>query len=72
MDNKIYRETSVNRISSPEQLNDYLKVTKPGVWIVLLAVALLLAGLLVWGIFFGVGVIEKGGLFAELVERQRI
>ena len=55
MDNKLYRETSVKRITSPEQLNDYLKVTKPSVWIVLLAVFILLTGLLVWGIFFGVG-----------------
>ena len=55
MDNKLYRESSVKRITSPEQLNDYLKVTKPSVWIVLLAVFILLTGLLVWGIFFGVG-----------------
>ena len=40
----VYRKASVERISSPEQLNDYLRVTNPSVWIVLAAVVLLLAG----------------------------
>ena len=39
------------RISSPEQLDDYLKVTSPKVWVLLVAVVLLLAGLLLWGSF---------------------
>ncbi len=48
MDQKIYREKSLDRISSPEQLNDYLRVTSPSVWIILAAIILLLAGLLLW------------------------
>lgn len=39
------------RISSPEQLDDYLKVTSPKVWVLLISIALLLAGLLLWGGF---------------------
>ena len=39
------------RISSPEQLDDYLKVTSPKVWVLLVAVVLLFAGLLLWGGF---------------------
>ena len=35
-------------MSSPEELNDYLKVTNPGVWAVLAAIILLLLGLLAW------------------------
>ena len=34
----------------PEQLNDYVKVSSPGVWAVLAAVLILLAGAFVWGI----------------------
>ncbi len=48
MDQKLYREKSLDRISSPEQLNDYLHVTSPSVWIVLTAVIILLAGMLYW------------------------
>jgi len=48
MDQKIYREKSLDRISSPEQLNDYLRVTSVSVWVILAAVILLLVGMLIW------------------------
>ena len=44
-------DSGMRRISSPEQLNDYLKVTTPKIWVLLIAVVLLLAGLLLWGGF---------------------
>ena len=49
MERKTFRQKSVDRVSSPEQLNDYLHVTTPAVWVVLAAVCLLLLGLLIWG-----------------------
>ena len=39
------------RISSPEQLNDYLKVTSPKIWVLLAAIILLVVGLLLWSGF---------------------
>lgn len=51
MNDKIFRKKSIDKMSSPEQLNDYIKVTSPGVWMVLAAIAILLAGICVWGIF---------------------
>ena len=48
MEQPLFRKESVERVSSPEQLNDYLHVTSPSVWIVLAAVILLLASLFVW------------------------
>ena len=44
----IYREKSLERVSSPEQLDNYLRVTTPPVWIVLLALAILIVGIFVW------------------------
>lgn len=38
------------RPSSPEQLNDYIKVTTPSVWVVLCALVLLLCAALVWSL----------------------
>ena len=35
-------------MSSPEQLNDYLKVTNPRIWLLLVAIILLVGGLLLW------------------------
>lgn len=40
--------SDIRRMSSPEQLNDYLKVTSPKIWVLLAAVFLLVVGLLVW------------------------
>ena len=45
----LFRKESMERIQSPEQLNDYMRVTNPAMWVVLAAVILLLAGMLVWG-----------------------
>jgi len=44
----VFREKTLERISSPEQLIDYLHVTNPGIWAVLTAVIILLAGVFVW------------------------
>ena len=51
MARNIFRKASLDRISSPEQLNDYIRVTNPGVWMILSAVILLLSGVFVWSIF---------------------
>ena len=40
------------KISSPEQLNSYIRVTSPEAWIVLASVLVFLGGLFIW-IFFG-------------------
>ena len=47
----LFRPKSLDRISSPEQLNAYIRVSTPSVWLVLTAIAVLLAGVCVWGIF---------------------
>ena len=51
MDNSIFRKKSIERISSPEQLGDYIRVSNPSVWIILGAIIVLLIGSCVWGIF---------------------
>ena len=38
-------------MESPEKLNDYLRVTSPGVWLLLGTVIALLAGVCIWGVF---------------------
>ena len=48
MEKPLFREKNINQITSPDELNDYLKVTNTSVWTILVAVILLLSGLLVW------------------------
>ena len=47
--NALFREKSVTKVSSPEQLNDYIRVSTPAAWLVLVAIALLLTGVVLWG-----------------------
>ncbi len=47
----LFRKKSMERVSSPEQLNDYIRVTTPSVWLALAAVALLLVGMIAWSTF---------------------
>ena len=51
----VFRKKTLERISSPDQLTDYLCVTNPGIWVILVAVILLLAGVFAWSM---VGTLE--------------
>lgn len=51
MNNSLFRQKSIDRVSSPEKLDDYIRVTTPSVWITLAAIVILLIGTIVWGIF---------------------
>ena len=48
MTNQLFRDKSLEKINSPEQLNAYIKVANPGIWLSLGAVAAILLGLVVW------------------------
>lgn len=51
MKESIFRKESLEKINSPGQLNRYIRVAEPGMWIVLAAVLVLLLGVVIWGIF---------------------
>ena len=50
-----FRKKAMNRISSPEDLTGYLRVTSPRMWIVPAAVIALLVGMFAWS---SVGLLE--------------
>lgn len=62
----IFREKSIKRVSSPEQLNDYIRVTSPSVWIVLLALVVLLLGMLAWSVLGRIEVHNEDGSTQEI------
>ena len=47
----LFNKKAVEKLQSPEALDRYVRVARPGVWVILVACALLLGGLIVWGIF---------------------
>lgn len=47
----IFNKQAREKLRSPDDLDKYIRVTRPSTWAVLLAFALLLAGVLAWGVF---------------------
>jgi len=48
MDNQLFRKKSIERISSPEALHDYMRVTSPRLWMILSAIIALLIGFVIY------------------------
>jgi HlyD family secretion protein len=49
--NKIFRQAALERLSSPEELDQLMQVTTPSGWLALLGLGGLVLVALVWGIF---------------------
>ena len=47
----IFNKNATERLRSPDDLDKFVRVTNPSVWVVLAACLALLAGLLAWGVF---------------------
>ena len=62
MKGDLFRKESVEKITSPEELNTYVKVLNPRVWLILAGIVIAIAGLVIftastgfpiWDLFFG-------------------
>lgn len=51
MENSIFRQKSIDRISSPEEFDEYVKVASPGLWVFLGGIVIFLLGVFVWAQF---------------------
>lgn len=71
MAKSLFRDSAVERLSSPERLDTLMTVTSPGAWLALVAMGAVIAGALVWGFtgrtqdtIPGAGILlHRGGLF---------
>jgi HlyD family secretion protein len=67
---QIFRKAVIDRVTSPEQLTDYIHVGSPSVWAALVAAIILLASLFVWAAFGRVEVNRTdagGAVYTETV-----
>jgi len=62
MKSNLFRKEAVDKITSPDDLNTYIKVLNPRVWLLLAGIGIAVAGLVffalstgypVWDLFFG-------------------
>jgi HlyD family secretion protein len=74
MADSIFRKVSLDRLASPEQLDQAMQATTPGGWLALAALALLLVAAIGWGItgavpekIPGQGILVKSGGIFEVV-----
>ena len=77
MEDTLFRKKSLERISSPDALDEYLHVTSPSAWLILAAVVLLLSGMLVWSssaridsFVTGTALVEDGTMYIRFDSGQ--
>ncbi|MEN6462422.1 MAG: NHLP bacteriocin system secretion protein [Syntrophomonas sp.] len=51
MNNELFRKVSLDRLSSPEQLDQMIAVTTPKAWLTLIGIAIILITAIIWSIF---------------------
>ena len=76
----IYLEKkSIKQITSPEELDGYIRVSKPSIWLVLAAVGALCIGILLWCVFGKLetrlsvhGAAQNGIMTVTLTEEESI
>ena len=47
----IFNKRATEKLRSPDDLDKYVRVTSPSVWVILAACIILIVGLLAWGLF---------------------
>lgn len=65
MSRKIFRKKSLDKLNAPETLDECIKVTNPGVWLILTAAVLLLVGACIWGVFGHIDSTASASVIAE-------
>jgi multidrug resistance efflux pump len=68
MANPLFRESALQNLSSPEQLDQLIKITPPRAWLMLATLAFVLGAAVLWSVFgslpsmlFGQGIIIRAG-----------
>lgn len=60
MKSELFKKEAMEQLTSPEKLDDYIRVSKPSIWLLLGAILIFLAGVLVWGLFGHLDVTVNG------------
>ena len=47
-DNNLFRKEALDKVSNPEQLDQHVRITRPGAWVAILAIVTLFVGVGIW------------------------
>ncbi len=71
---KLYRKVALDRLSSPEQLDRLMTITRPTGWLALLGIAVVVISALIWGIWgsiptkiYGDGILIRSGGIRHII-----
>ncbi|MDR0987322.1 MAG: hypothetical protein LBL98_06505 [Ruminococcus sp.] len=60
-DSSIFRKVALERVKTVDDLSDYIRVSTPTAWLLVLAAVIILAAFAVWGFFGSVELIDSHG-----------
>ncbi len=74
MQNRLFRKEALERLFSPEELDQLLRVTSPRAWLAFVGIVLIIAAVIAWSFFgtitttvTGSGILIRGGGIASIV-----
>lgn len=62
---QIFRQKSIDQAVSPDRLDDYIQVSNPSVWMILVVIVLLLAGTGIWSAFGTMSDVQRAVLVVD-------
>ena len=65
MKQELFRKKSLERISSPEKIDDYIKTVNVRLWLVAAACMLVMISLFLWGIFGKIEITQRAATVCE-------
>lgn len=78
MNKQLFKKSSLDKVSSPEQLQDYVKVANPGLWMVISTIVIFLFGIVIWG-FIGkidttmsTAIVADGGVAVMYIDESGV
>ncbi|HEX3011745.1 MAG TPA: NHLP bacteriocin system secretion protein [Syntrophomonadaceae bacterium] len=60
MNNELFRKVSLDRLSSPEQIDQMVAVTTPKTWLTLIGIVIILITAIIWSIFGAIPITVNG------------
>lgn len=65
MSKPIFREKSLQKVKSPDNLNEYIRVANPSIWLIMAAIIILLIGFCSWAVFGTVESVVEADVHCE-------